>query len=255
MKNERIRVFELAKELGVAIGDIQFALETLRLPTRQQSTGWISGQHAEMVRRGLRQGAWRPRSRRRDAQVRQLITRGPVRPPRPTPVRCVCCETWFQVTVDENPAQRICRDCVDHQIGEGETETDSNRADRLEIHLAKLRSWNNQLHEKNTAMDAERQDAFRTRNNWRRALVEVMRQGHVLDDSDPENRCLCGAPFPCVTRRLLPSVNPGIASEVERFEAMHDRRREKELSGDKWTADDEYTYQMELRQSDVDKAS
>lgn len=254
MKNERIRVFELARELDVSIGDIQFALQTLGLPTRQQSTGWISGQHAEMVRRGLQQGAWRRRSSRRDARLRQLITRGPVRAPRPVTVRCTCCELWFHLSVDENPAQRICQDCVDHQIGEGEIETDSNSADRLEVHVSKLRGWNNQLREKNTSMDAERQDAFRTRNSWRRALVEVM-QGHVRDDSDAENRCLCGAPFPCVTRRLLATINPGIASQVERFEVMHDRQRDKELSGDKWTADDEYDYQMELRQSDVDEVS
>lgn len=255
MKNERIRVFELAKELDVAIGDIQFALQTMGLPTRQQSTGWISGQHAEMVRRGFHQGAWRRRSSRRDAQFRHLITRGPVRAPRPVLARCTCCEMWFHVPVDKNPAQRICQDCVDHQIGEGETETDLDRADRLEVHLSKLRHWNGQLHKKNSEMDVERQDAFRTRNRWRRVLVEVM-QGHVLDDSDPENRCLCGAPFPCVTRRLLATISPGIASQVERFEAMHDRQREeKELSGDKWTGEDEYDYQMELRQSDVDEAS
>ena len=55
-------------------------------------------------------------------------------------------------------------------------------------------------------------------------------------------------------RRLLESVNVGVSQQVARFEDMHAAQREKELDGEKWTADDEYRYQEELRWKLSDEA-
>lgn len=46
----------------VAIADVQHGLVVMRLPERNSALGWISGQHAAMMRNGLKAGAWRPRS-------------------------------------------------------------------------------------------------------------------------------------------------------------------------------------------------
>lgn len=86
-------------------------------------------------------------------------------------------------------------------------------------------------------MQRERDAAFASRKSWRRTLVEL-----ILDhapDEDNGRLCLCGESYPCTSRRLLPSLNRGMANEVIHFEGMPPDQRETELDGRRWTMMDE----------------
>ena len=218
MKNERIQVFALAAELHVAIADIQHALHVMELPERQHGTGWISGQHAEAIRRGLRQGAWRPWSRPKDSPP------PPPKPPAPkwSVIKCPCCQQSRR-TDEENP-QPLCARCIGHQ-------DDEHRL--LQDHLDQAEAWISDLRKKLNEMEAEKNRAFASRDSWRRTLVELM-LNHAPDE-DNDDVCLCGEPYPCTSRQLLPALNKGIASEVARFEDMHPAEREAKLSGERWS--------------------
>jgi hypothetical protein len=244
MRNDTIKVMDLAKELKVAPGDIQHALHVMKLPERQSVMGQISGQHANMIRNGLKGGAWRPRSRGRQ-QIRAVQ---PTRPPatRKVGVTCDCCLLPFLVAVTEDVGiPSTCGACLQHQGADAETL-------RLSDHLEWTRDRMDAIRDKANEMARAKDEAFETRNKWRRALVELM-LNHGPDEADESTHCACGEPAPCTTRRLLVSVNPGIASQVERFEEMHDAQRASELTGRKWTWEDEQNYQ-ESREAERGRA-
>jgi hypothetical protein len=248
VNNDRIQVFELANELRVQIGDIQYALAKLKLPTRQRAVGWINGQHADVVRRGLRDGVWGPRARSEVHAARQMMTRSMAPAVRWLDLTCTCCQLPYRVQVPEgDPVPRVCGDCLGHQ-GAGEESAERVRWERQEDHLRRTLAWTGRLREKATEMYEEKQEAFQTRNRWRRAVVElVLAHGVGESESGDSGLCECGEPFPCSVRRLLASINPGVASQVERFEEMHPHQREKELNGERWTQEDEYRYQESLQ--------
>lgn len=246
MNNDRIQVFALAKELQVQIGDIQYALAKMKLPTRQRAVGWISGQHADVVRRGLKDGVWRPRAKSEvQAALKLNVRLAPA--VRWLDLICTCCELPHRVQVAEGePGPRLCAHCLAHQEGDGEP-TEAIRWQRQDDHLRRTLAWSAVVSEKADEMYREKQEAYRTRNVWRRALVELVLSHGVAESESPgPEMCECEEPFPCSVRRLMSSINPGIASQIERFENMHPLQREKELTGEKWTAEDEYRYQESL---------
>lgn len=237
MKNDKIQVVDLAKELGVAIADVQHGLVVMRLPERNSALGWISGQHATMMRNGLKGGAWRPRSRRGGQRPAVIVapTKRPARA-RPVNLTCNCCALPFQAQVVEgDPIPARCGACGEHADLNAELQ-------RLADHLTWTRRYLDRVRAKADDLAHAKDEAFDSRNTWRRATVELMLH-HCPLDTDESTHCACGEPTPCTTRRLLVSVNPGIASQVERFEAMHDAQRASELSGRQWTWEDEQNYQ------------
>lgn len=238
MKNEKIQVVDLAKELNVAIADVQHGLVVMRLPERNSALGWISGQHAAMMRNGLKAGGWRPRSRQRDQHRPAVTVVPPKRPARTRSVdlTCSCCDLPFRAQIAEvDPIPATCGPCGEHADPNVELQ-------RLADHLTWTRHYLDRVRAKAVEMAHAKEQAFDTRNTWRRAMVEMMLH-HGPDDADESTLCACGEAAPCTTRRLLVSLNPGIASQVERFEGMHAAQRASELSGRVWTWEDEQNYQ------------
>jgi hypothetical protein len=245
MKNERRRVFEVANQLGVSIGDIQHALKVLDLPQRQQGIGTISAQHVEVIRRGLANGLWRPRSR--------PAASAPPTPPKRQPLMrwvsftCGCCKDLTRVQVPEDdPIPAICADCREHEVGD----SDEAVIRRLQDHVDKVHNQNAAFRAKRDEMQAQRDNAFGTRNTWRRTLVELI-LNHVPNGEADHGTCLCGESYPCLTRQILPSLNRGIAAEVNRFESMNSRQRDAELSGDRWSGIDPIWYEP-MDEDDLD---
>lgn len=248
MKNERIQVLQLAAELGVHPADVQHGLRIMKLPERQSAMGWISGQHAAVLRSGFANGVWR---RRRSSAPASRIREPPA--PRIHFPTCDCCQLKFavQVPADEPaPACGVCGHCLDHQ--ESADEEPLQRAVRAEEHLVRVRAWAAAISEKATDIEAEKNAAYATRNRWRRELVEVI-MAHSLDEEVVGAICTCGEPFPCSTRQLLHMRNRGISEAVNEYESMHERKRERLLEGGRWGPADEFAYQAELAWPD-DKA-
>jgi hypothetical protein len=73
--------------------------------------------------------------------------------------------------------------------------------------------------------------AYRSRDAWRGALVEVMGE-----HEESPTGCACGAKaFPCLTWRSLERVNRGILQQVEGFLALKDDERDRALyRRDQW---------------------
>lgn len=245
MRNDQIRVLDLAKELGVHAADVQHGLQVMKLPERQSILGFISGQHAEGLRTGLRNGAWRRRSP--DVKVAAR--------PKPPTLRtyfplCDCCDLKFPVTLpagEIRSARGVCPACAEHPSQAGESET--RRIARLEDHLGRTRSWTTALERKLDDMEVAKEQAYHTRNVWRETLVRVI-LAHALDEGSGGAVCTCGEAYPCTTRRVLVSTNRGINSNIEEFEAMPERKRDKLLAGEPWTASDEIDYQLALDRDD-----
>jgi hypothetical protein len=139
---------------------------------------------------------------------------------------------------EDDPIPAICAECRGHE----HVDSDTAVIQRLQDHEQKVRRLNEMYREKLNSMQAQQDQAFETRNSWRRTLVELV-LNHVLDEEADDGTCLCGAPFPCLTRQILPSLNRGIASQVERFENMSPRAREVELSGERWSGIDPIWYE------------
>lgn len=78
-------------------------------------------------------------------------------------------------------------------------------------------------------LSTERDEAYRKRDKWMQALVEiVIAHGPAEDDGG----CVCGAAeFPCVTRRHLRHVNRGIYERCEELEAMNEAQFNRVLYG------------------------
>jgi hypothetical protein len=122
--------------------------------------------------------------------------------------------------IEGDPLPQICEDCVVHQVAEPE-ESDRVRLVRSEDHLRRVREWNVLIREKNEEMHQEKQAAFRTRNTWRRALVELKLAHGVNESVNHRDRLVAPAILradellqPCGvrTRTHMPGLDSDVAN-------------------------------------------
>lgn len=100
---------------------------------------------------------------------------------------------------------------------------------RLEEHETISRAKVGQYRVACLKLGRETDEAYAKRNKWMAALVEIFVAHAPAEESDG---CVCGsAEWPCVTRRLLRTVNTGIHRRVEEFDAMPDAERDRILYG------------------------
>ena len=140
--------------------------------------------------------------------------------------RCSCCGLPYTFDVHNYAAR--CDDCADHYPIEDED--DERVIARLSNHVEKLRGTIQQAGENAAKSRQERERAFKSRDVWKRVLIEVA-VSHLPDEDS--KGCLCGAgSFPCVTRRQIAALNPGIAKEIERLEGLPEDEFQEVLYGD-----------------------
>lgn len=140
------------------------------------------------------------------------------------PHACDCCGLRLpgRPALDAEEPPR-CEICATHYAISGE---DAQRVTaRLADHDRRLRraygiTWTKE-HEAEEKMRA----AYKTRDVWRGALVEVM-----AEHEESAAGCRCGAKaFPCSTWKYLERVNRGILRQVEEFLALKDDERDRAL--------------------------
>lgn len=222
---QRIAVVDLARELRVRSADIvKYAREEgMGLVSAAQP---VSDAQAHKIRAAAAEGFILPPRRR--GYGSSTSWRDPSDPDvRWISGRCKCCSLPYSFREDEVKPPH-CDDCQGHY--EMADEPPSRTIERLNAHLAQtghlLREMAETAAERRQKMDA----AYRSRDVWKRVLVEVA-VAHIPGD-DGKN-CVCGAgEFPCATRRHLTLVNPGIAKEVERFEGLPEDDLQDVLYGD-----------------------
>jgi hypothetical protein len=151
------------------------------------------------------------------------VTEGPS-----IPHGCTCCGMRFPRRNTAIDPLAYCPRCHDHFQAEGESH--ERELARLRDHDERLRrgyarAWHCQgeYHDRMKA-------AFRSRDTWRAALVEVMLMHEEAEDGS------CSAchekQFPCSTWRKLDEANRGIHRSVERYGTLPEEALERELHGD-----------------------
>jgi len=244
---EYIPVYTMAKELGVRPNEVmrmgsEVGIRVVRVASK------LSPNQAERIRRRAAvEAKQREKAKSAAAAVspRPSTPTGallrtaaqPARPSRPDGPdhACSCCG----LRVPSNPSWSIgdepvrCPACAAHFEVAGEDNA------RL---LARLRDHDDRLGRAyrgawTAATDSEHRmkAALHSRDSWRGALVAVA----LAHEEAGSGRCKCGAKaFPCFTLKTLEQTNRGIARQVERFGAMSDADRERELyRDDHWDHD------------------
>lgn len=222
---QRLHVFELARELGVSISVIIQVAERLQLPVRR-GIAQLTPRQEQLIRDEVERGGWRDRKHRVEPEPEPYnasrITRY---------ANCDCCGFHFSYEGREKPDW--CDQCVEHYEIEGES-TDRTIA-RLTDHEPRLRKGYLYSSSKATEYEGKMKSAFESRQKWKAALVEVA-LGHEPAD---KGKCTCGASeSPCATMRLLEYANKGIARQVERLAALSREELDHELYRDEpWRVD------------------
>ena len=227
MKNQRIRICDLAGELHVSSRELVRGANALGINVIRAVASLSSGQEY-VLREAVKSG-----------QISRKRQEPPPPPRRYVPLddpaalregRCQCCELPYQYKpLDESNA--ICRDCEPHY--ERPDEEVSRKLARYDAHATKFRRlmefYRKDCYEQRELVDA----VYAKRDRWMQALVEV-----VLAHAPDEKRggCSCGAAeYPCVTRRHTYSVNKGIASRIEELEGMNEREFNRVLYGEDYS--------------------
>lgn len=231
---ERITVAQLAKELGVSLNKImQLAAKVGIRVTRGAAT--LSPAQADRVRarandetQRAARAALRPQSPGAPKAIDRVRLAVPapddeprVGPPNP----CGCCglNIGGRRPDDDEDLPLLCPQCAAHYAIEGEDE--SRVQTRLRDHDVRLRLVYARLWSQMTDTSERLRAALRSRNAWRRVLVEV-----ALLHEENLTGCSCGAKnYPCATVRAIETTNRGIARQVEGFLAMDDDVRDTEL--------------------------
>ncbi len=222
---QRLRVFELARELGVSIPVIVQVAERLRLPVRR-GVAQLTPRQEQLIREEVVRGGWRDRKRRAKEEPKSYEV-GPV-------VRyaaCGCCGFHFSYELRE-PSD-WCEHCIGHF--EIEDESAERTIARLADHEQRLRKRYIYSSGKATEYEGKMKSALESRQKWKAALVEVA-LGHEPTD---KGKCTCCASeSPCATMRLLEFANKGIARQVERPTTLSREELDHELYRDEpWRVD------------------
>lgn len=208
----------LARELGVKIVDILDCARELRLPVRRGAARLTVAQ-ANRLREEWKAGRLTSRS-----------SRPKVVPPPPQPrsdvFKCGCCGFYFVYDRDGSPPEH-CNTCIGHYPRQDEST--ARTIERLMEHDGRWQKRVADASEKATDYEGRMRSALRSRDLWRRTLVEIIVAHEPLTDGS----CCCGAgEFPCVTRRQLEVSNWGIARQVETLEGLSEKELEKFMRGD-----------------------
>jgi len=214
---QRLRVFELARELGVTILVIIQVAERLRLPVRR-GVAELTPRQEQLIRNEVERGGWRNRKHRTEEEPKPTYNAVPSL----RHSTCDCCGFLFTYVSWEQP--EWCEHCAGH------FETESEPADRtiarLKDHEQRVREWYLAAKSKATEYETRMKSAYESRQKWKAALVEIA-IGHEPTD---DGRCLCGAKeYPCATVRLLEYANKGISRQVERLAALPREELDREL--------------------------
>jgi hypothetical protein len=222
---QRLRVFELARELGVSISVIVEVAGRLRLPVRR-GVAQLTPRQEQLIRDEVDRGGWRDRKRRVEADSRPYEFVPTVRY-----ATCDCCGFPFSYEGWGRPG--CCEQCAGHFEIEGEAA--ERTIARLADHERRLRKGYLFSSSKATEYEGRMKSAFKSRQNWKAALVEVA-LGHEPTDT---GKCACGASeSPCATMRLLEYANKGIARQVEQLAALSREELDRELYRDEpWRID------------------
>ncbi|GAA2071974.1 hypothetical protein GCM10009821_07470 [Aeromicrobium halocynthiae] len=223
MKNERIRVVDLAKELHVSPRLLVQTAHKLNINVLRGTALLHSGQVHQ-----LRQYYKNMRATHAPHSTPSIAS-----PPSPRrrhdelrPSMCVCCEYMF-MRRPEGESRELCKDCRAHFKRDGEPQWQT--VVRLEDHVKKSREMVNSYREAANSASKERDLAYEKRNKWMAALVEIV-VAHGPDEEGPG--CSCGSTeFPCLTRRHLAQVNRGIFNRCEELEGMNEDEFNKVLYG------------------------
>lgn len=222
---QRLRVFELARELGVSISVIVEVAGRLQLPVRR-GIAELTPRQEQLIRDEVNRGGWRDRRRRAEEESKayEFV-------PTVHYTTCDCCGFPFSYEGWRKPDW--CDKCAEHYEVDGES-TERTIA-RLAEHEPRLRKGYRFSSGKATEYEGKMKSAFRSRQNWKAALVEVA-LGHEPTD---KGKCSCGASeSPCATMRLLEHTNKGIAKQVERLAALSREELDRELYRDEpWRID------------------
>ena len=222
---QRPRVFELARELGVSISVIIEVAGRLKLPVRR-GIAQLTPRQEQLIRDEVERGGWRDRRHRVEPESRpyEFV-------PTVHYTACDCCGFHFSYEGWEKPDW--CDQCAEHY--EVEDESTDRTVARLANHEQRLRKGYLFSSSKATEYEGRMKSAFESRQKWKAALVEVA-LGHEPTD---KNTCTCGAnESPCATMRLLEYTNKGIAKQVERLTVLSREELDHELYRDEpWRVD------------------
>lgn len=222
MKNERIRVMDLARELHVSSGELIKIAHELEINVIRAQALLSSGQVHK-----LRRYFENTRKHQASRPVAPLITQP--KKQRDDDLQyavCTCCEFKFQYRAFKE-SHELCGACREHFRQEGEPGWKTQV--RLEDHVALSRAKVKDYADACASLSRDRDEAYAKRNRWMAALVEIV-VAHGPDDET--DGCACGAAeFPCLTRRHLRQVNKGIYGRCEDLEAMNEDEFNKVLYG------------------------
>lgn len=179
-----------------------------------------------------------------------LVTRGegvtmPVvqkpRPEREWPKHCECCDLKWIYLSDEDTYKPHCPQCEGHHPKAGEDLT--RRLRRATNHAERYRAMADRAYASAAQAHDEKQQAYRSRTHWNRALAEV-----VLDhEPDEDGNCWCGIPYPCRTWRKLEEANKGVHRQVEKWSTLSEERLAEVLYGD------DYSRMLDEEQRDLER--
>lgn len=211
----------LAKELGVRINDILDCAHEIGLPIRRGAARLTAAQ-ANRLREEREAG----RLTRRSSSSRPQYSPPPPKPPPTDVFKCSCCGFRFSHDADGDLPEH-CSVCVRHYPKPNEP--DSRAIERLTEHDGRWRQRVDFASKKATEYENRMRSALRSRDTWKRVLVEIVVAHEPLGDGG----CCCGAAnFPCVTRRQLEDSNKGIAREIEKLESLGEEELSRFLHGD-----------------------
>ncbi|MGD8215786.1 hypothetical protein [Aestuariimicrobium sp. Y1814] len=228
MGNQRIAVCDLAHELGVSSRELIQAAQSLGINVIRAVATLSPGQ-AHVLREAVANNLVTQQIRAERAAAAQAVreeARAAEETARQRYDTCTCCGYLFAYFPTKESGE-ICRDCRHHfeRPGESYVETLTRHEEHVAQSKRKVEDYREACHKLST----ERDEAYRKRDKWMRALVEIVVAHGPAEDNDG---CACGSPeFPCVTRRHLRFVNRGIYNRCEELEAMNEAEFNRVLYG------------------------
>jgi hypothetical protein len=221
---QRLRVFELARELGVSALVIIQVAEDLDLPVRR-AIAELTPRQEQLIRNAVDRGGWRGRKRRVESAPEWSN-----RSQSPRYATCECCNLHFIYLGLEKP---WCDRCDEHY--EIQSETADRTIVRLRDHEQRIKARFEVAATKASEYEVRMKSAYESRQKWKAALVEIA-VGH---EAAQGGKCTCGASeSPCATMRLLEYYNKGISRQVEWLTGLSREELDRQLYPDEpWTVD------------------
>ncbi len=225
MKNERIPIVDLARELSIKAPALirlanKIGINVIRVAaTLSPGQAYRLRNAVEAEKQQMRLSTQRASLPPRQSAVSSRATRSAMG-------RCECCTYPF--LYDEAAKPLFCSDCTEHH--EQSDESIPRKVMRLEAHAEKGQARVAEYREANNKLTRERDEAYAKRDKWMRALVEIV-VAHGPDEGSDD--CVCGSKeFPCLTRRQLYHSNRGICERCEELEATSEAEFNKVLYGE-----------------------